>query len=152
MLDVIQHAIVFTEGTDPPGAQLTKLVMRHRQHNSVIYTLFRFGDRSNTVFMLRFGWIGEKIVIGDDVHTMSFIKTDMPDASLKMDLERIECFLDVKANIEGMGSAKKRLDLDEFVSDNLETMNMRVLMKRIHGILTQVTAKPEGEGEGETDD
>jgi hypothetical protein len=74
----------------------------------------------------------------------------MPGVGLTMDLERIECFLDVRASIGDRG-AKKRLDLDEFVTDNLETKNTRVLMKRIHSMLKKLTAPPDEE-EGMVDD
>jgi hypothetical protein len=93
--------------------------------------------------MLRFGWGGKDINIGDDHHSMKFEKTDLPGREIFLELERIECFLDVKSVYSDGPRHRLRLDMDEFVTDNLETTNMRLLMKKVHNILTELLASPE---------
>jgi len=84
--------------------------------------------------MLRYGWTGEKIDLGNDAHNLTFVKVDKPDHKMVLDLERIECFLDIKAHF-GDGNMHKRIDMDDYVSDTLETRNTRQLMKLVYTII-----------------
>jgi len=87
--------------------------------------------------MLRFGWTGDKIQIGDDDHKMEFVKEDKEGKTITIELERIECFLDIKAKMKGGSTIKKRLDMDDFVTDTLETRNTKILIKTVHNLIQE---------------
>ncbi len=87
--------------------------------------------------MFRFGWTGEEINIGHDHHNMTFVKKDFPRKGIKIDLKRIECFLEIKSEIDGNVMYKKRIDMDAFVTDTLETKNTKLLMKIVNMIINQ---------------